>query len=900
MDSKLSNSFSNKYIFCPSGSCFKTPEIYYSNNPLENKLQFKCECNNNKIDMNLKDFLEKSSHLSCFVCKKRLIDDQIYYCRNCKLILDINCVKIHQRFVQHDIQSNDNIFNCCPEHKTKYIFRCIECNKSICCDCDLEYHDNNNHSLIQLINFSIEKNDFDKIKNIFEKQKNFLEKIKNIYNNLIQTLENDIQIKERIINNYLSKKFDYNSYLNMKNIYIHNNEIYEKILENIFINYEKINKENPIIENTDFINNFISLFYYSLMINKDEILNNSLISELSKKILNIQKNNNNISKTDTHMFEEKINNCNDMINNSNLTTNLNSSINYNKNEITPNINFINISQINAEERNINNINKKTYFKGITQENKKILNSSKNKENNHTNIQKSSLNKSYSYVYSPLFLSKNNIVNSIFSNSANLIQKPSSEKNIINNQTFEKLNSSNKKKETKRTPKKEERVKKSENKEDDSNEESEEDIENKNDNNNIINNMIILKSGNIAVSLMEAIEIYDLRKLDYSGVNSIYNNEIIKKNCLLLTINLIKGKKINYVFELFDGTLLCATYSKIFRIKLLNNDLNYEIISFIRMEKGETSTKIISLGTSFLVILTEIKSKCNIKLYKINENNDILDNKNSIEKTITNNIEDNCDDVPAIGNCGLYINKEINEDTSFELIKKNINYSGKLWVSIFPIEKNNKDNNSDIQYDNYLYEFISTSNAIYDYGKSRVVFYGIKKNYKGDYYILKIKEINGLSCSIEPESICQINDKYLCIGLQKQKLNHQISGFAFIDIIKRDISRIIYDNEISCLCYNTKNNLLFASMEINNEKKSYFSTKIYKIIQNKSDKGNDEIELKKIYQYNSSKHTDTITSIQQMTVSYFKINLEKQNIMENIIFVTSSKDSTLEVVKAELI
>ena len=37
----------------------------------------------------------------------------------------------------------------------------------------------------------------------------------------------------------------------------------------------------------------------------------------------------------------------------------------------------------------------------------------------------------------------------------------------------------------------------------------------------------------------------------------------------------------------------------------------------------------------------------------------------------------------------------------------------------------------------------------------------------------------------------------------------------------------------------------------------------------------------------------------MNNSYFKLNLERQDIANNLIFVTSSKDSTLEVIKAEI-
>ena len=342
-------------------------------------------------------------------------------------------------------------------------------------------------------------------------------------------------------------------------------------------------------------------------------------------------------------------------------------------------------------------------------------------------------------------------------------------------------------------------------------------------------------------------------------------------------------------------MLCATYSKLVRIKLTNHDSSYETLSFIKIG-NEFPRKVISLGKEFLVVLTEVKKYCNIKIFKIIEGNKNEIN-NSIENETNNEKSDdsNCGDVPPIGSCGLFINKDIDEDTSFELIKKNINENRKLFISIHPINKN-KDN--EIEDGDYVYEFIATANGYFDYTKSKLVFFGINVNNQGEYFVDKIKEIEGLSCSLESESICQINDKYLCVGLQKKGLNKQIGGFAFIDIFKRELCRIIYDDEISCLCYNPKNNLLFASMELEKDKKSYFYTKIYKIIKNKGDRGNEEIDLKMIYHYNN-KQFDSITSIQQLTISYFKLNLEKQSVQENIVFVTSSKDSTLEVVKVEM-
>ena len=88
------------------------------------------------------------------------------------------------------------------------------------------------------------------------------------------------------------------------------------------------------------------------------------------------------------------------------------------------------------------------------------------------------------------------------------------------------------------------------------------------------------------------------------------------------------------------------------------------------------------------------------------------------------------------------------------------------------------------------------------------------------------------------------------------------------------------------------------METRDDKNSHFYTKIYKIKENKGAKGDEEIELKTIFRY-KNKQYDSITSIQNINVSFFVLNSEKQNYQENIVVVTSSKDSTLEAVKVVL-
>ena len=54
----------------------------------------------------------------------------------------------------------------------------------------------------------------------------------------------------------------------------------------------------------------------------------------------------------------------------------------------------------------------------------------------------------------------------------------------------------------------------------------------------------------------------------------------------------------------------------------------------------------------------------------------------------------------------------------------------------------------------------------------------------------------------------------------------------------------------------------------------------------------------MYQYDNKQY-DSINSIGQLTVSHLKIDLEKQNVQDSIVVVTSSKDSSLEVIKFEL-
>ena len=995
----------DNYLFCPNNNCLNIPEILYTYNPLNSFIEYKCNYHNNKkelYNMPLSAFLEKSSNIKCYECQQYLTKSDLYYCNQCKNVFDYTCFEEHIEICNHNVVPiNKNILiNNCLEHINIYMFHCIECNKSLCLNCDITYHHSQRHSLVQIINNTNNQNDKEKINTIFQKQKYFLEKIKKINHKIIKSLEDDIEIKQRIIDNNNNNKYNYNLISSYNNLYIENDYRYEKLLEYIFNTEEMIekNKKEEITKGT-YLNRILAPFYYSMMINKDQNLKEGLIELLQRLILNINQNNeiNTNEKNNITNINNTIMNNDKNLKNNNKSKNLNKIINYDNRKDNSYINIEN-------NRNNNNFNisvdcsKRYYNIANDKKNKmegKYYNEKMNLSNNNKNIQENinlsnntmfeeyirNNNKNNEYLNKSSIFNhniklfgnnesgKSNIKNNgryfdnndiLFSNSIkynnfgsqhlktqnniflkNIENTPniSNNNNLLsvnktynntflkdNNEYIEKNNTSlnntldklkkglnnknkviktsenvNKQEKKKKTPIKENKLDKELN---NNNKAKETEKVVKTKNNKHIFNMIILHTGNFAISMKEAVEIYDFRKLDlFNKKKMLYNNqEIDESNCLLQRINLVKGKKINYVFEFPDKTLLCATYAKIFRLELTNNDVSHNILGIIKLENSELPTKLISLGDSLLVILSEKKVKCNLKIYiKNNKDNKINLYKMSDTQSVDSNEKElsekdynsnDYSDVPPIGN-SLFAKKDIEIDPDFNLLKQNINKENKLLLSMYEIKR---DINNE-----YLYEFIVTSNKVYDHGDNRIEFYGAQKQEKFLYFY-KIKVINNISCSIQVNSICSINNQYICIGLQNHNLIGQISGFAIIDVFTREICRIIRDQEISSLYFNLQNNILVASMEVRDIKNNFFMTKMYKVAKTKGDKGKEEIDLKNIFEY-KNEHNDTIISVSEINTSRIKFNIEQEeeleNLNENIILVTASHDSTLEVIKSDI-
>ena len=833
-----------EYLFCPNETCLNVPEVSYSYNPLNSEIHYKCKCNNNynnEMNKELDEFLEKSN-IICYECKKPIMEINFLFCKNCNKNIHILCEKFHSNNNKNhnaEFINKNHILNQCKNHNSYYIFRCMECKESLCGQCDLFSHNQKHHHLKQLMEFDINENELTKMKSALNTQKNFLMKIKNINSAYIKKFENDIQIKQKIINNYIDNKSNYCSVLNLKNVYLKNNEKYENVLNDLINNNEENqNNENKILDIDKYTDEILLPFYYSMMINKDKSVNDSILNKLEEKIQKLKTN-----KT------IKMNNYENQDNN----LNINNNHNFDKNN-----NIIN-SSITSNSLNI------PIFKEISQYSSNQTNSN-NQPNSNIQGEKNEFS---------LFSFKDDI-----SNLNNNIQMNVVKKENIDKDNKKKIRKKSKLEKKKSKEKREEKNKENEVKQIDKDEGEV----------NIRNNMIALKSGNFAISIKKKVKIYNFRMLDILQNNDFFDKNSIKK-CLIQEISLDKssnGKYIGYIFQFIDETLFCSIYSKIIRIKLLNDDKENKIIGFINLENMEIIRKIISLGSSMLAILSDKDEECKIRIYSnqddnINNylnNNNIKKDKKILplnDKNKENQVENNNDN---------YI---IKEDDELKLILDNINKENVIWTSIFEIKKSNNITNEPENDENYLYEFISTSNAELAHGDDIVAFYGVEKIFD-KYNIKLIKKINGISCSCEFDAVCQLNKNYICIGLQDYKRKNQKNGFALIDVHRKELYKIIEtDGPISSIFYNKEKQLLFTVIEIG-KRKSYFKTIIYKFMKNIGNNEKDVYELNEIYQ-NKSKQTDVISSIYSLIIHNFNNTI--------ILIITSSQFSKIEIIKAEI-
>ena len=325
--------------------------------------------------------------------------------------------------------------------------------------------------------------------------------------------------------------------------------------------------------------------------------------------------------------------------------------------------------------------------------------------------------------------------------------------------------------------------------------------------NKIYSLIVLNTGNLALGFS-------------NGIIKTYKTVLVNKNIInnsqpLLIIDRFKGRRINYLYELKDKTLLCCTFSKIHHIEIKESDTKFTYLGTIKLANYEIPKKIIELGDNFIVSLGEkkrrkeniVKTKSILKIFKkININNNSQQNKdddilsdyeseNSINsyssdwESIYSNEEDNISEE----------NQKINEfeEENIVVYKKNKNVDKIYLCTIFGLKTPNDK----------LYQFVASSNDTYEGGQNIICFYGMMKDplrAGHNIFFLDDKKIEKVACSQNVDSICYLEKNKIGVALQNFK-ETDFDGIAIINVQEKSLERIIRGLTLGIIKMNYINN-----------------------------------------------------------------------------------------------
>ena len=879
------NDLKNSITICPDINCLNIPRINLLNN--SHKIKITCNMHNepNIGNFNISNYLSNNnnfeSKLLCFFCSKSLKENEyFFYYNNWKKFI---CNQCYQNNIFHDyslVQRTNlsNFWTKCAIHENPYIKYCKICNISLCKDCSNEQH--KEHIL-----FDIEQknqNQIEEIKQNLSIQEKYFEIVKNIISNCLNQMKSELNLKRLILNNYIKNSRNWNSVENLNETITHLNQLFKQKID--ILNNE---------ENSSFEDKLLCLHYYYKMVNKRLNNNNLINKELYEtvtnhkditsdliNVINIEKDGNCLYRAISYfLFNDQINHSYirkeikeraqqiqrnnplklDLIENLNLSISryINDKMNegafagdyeislahqlYNINivvyeKINDNefsfINFYNDDGNNNRDLLIlilenNNHYKLGYLKKKENDN---IKKEKYKENLEKNQLKKEVDKKEIKLFNPIKMTNNNIL------QKKSIDSFISEKGI-------KISSF---------------VEKSE-----------------------IFCMIRLSSGNLTLGLSNGIiKIYDVNKICL--IDGIYDDES-KERYSLLTINTFKGKRISYLYELKDKTLLCATCSKIHHIQLKNGDKEFDYIDEINLTKGEFPKRIIELRNKLVVSLGEKiiinenlnKRECILKIFSpkkiIEEENSfcLLNDNESINSRNLNSNSDEWEEIYSFGSEDSSMNKE--KMLKNDLNKNNKNAEKIFICSIFPITNKKNINEGNV------FEFISTSNKTFKEGKNCIQFFVLLQNQEKKIYRIFIdKIIKDMPCSRLVDSICQLNEDYIAIGLQLES-EESMNGIAILDKNKREIITLIRGLSIGLLNRNINNSkLIFFTTNQTKEVKKCNELRIYKLNNIMTD-FLDKNKNKLIFQYSSSfSHlAELIPSKENQKIIFYLLSFNKK-------------------------
>ena len=212
--------------------------------------------NNHSTKIRLDEFKQTQkidlSKIQCDVCKNKNMantyNNDFYICLNCKFNLCVLCKETHNK--KHNIINYEQKHYICPKHHDTYFKYCKNCKLNICMLCKHEHSYHMIESFETIIsNPDNKRNELDKIKKEIDIFNNNVKKIIKGLNQLKDNLEVYYKIFDNIFENYNIKNKNYQVLLNINQINTTNN-LYKELCD--------INKN---INNSQKIQSILNIFY---------------------------------------------------------------------------------------------------------------------------------------------------------------------------------------------------------------------------------------------------------------------------------------------------------------------------------------------------------------------------------------------------------------------------------------------------------------------------------------------------------------------------------------------------------------------------------------------------------------------------------------------------------------
>ena len=813
----------NNAIFCPE--CWEIP--YLSINSLNNKIISNCKDNFHQKEYTPNEFCQKClshslSNIICKICKQSSSQlnssvspdksistnnqnslAQFLYCEQCKDFFCAKCQKKHIKLKKNHlfiIPSKIGVF--CPLHNLSYTSYCFTCNKNICLKCV------NKHISHRLIPFSKikpysqevnqkrmeinrERTELKKVEMVF---KDAINLIYMKFNKLMEYKLQEINFKENIIMTYEMRNNNFNSINNFRDLNIN----YQKFNYNLF-SPEGLN-DTEILDDSIGIDKIKNIYDY--------------LQNKKYPLLNI--NNKNLR-------------YDDIINNDELKEELIYSKYINKRDMRG-YTYINNDNSDQEE------NERYYelARSLDIRTKKIKNDKKalkthklNKDNkgNHYKINKdpdSDKKTKYCSINSNSNLNLNEENNS--SINENINENDDNIKNVPISKSWVKPNSIQIKNTQNPIPKEEKSIKLGDkylvnimNNKD--NFYSQDSNTTREENTNYIKLNKIDIETNVFKSFIKKTkginETENKNKAEKSNPNCYVKKLRNKASKLKFGINSEKKKSNNFAFCIPEKIKTINENKKEIMNLIILHDNNFctsswdSSIKIFSSETYELLLKINEPNNNDVCYVSQLNDHsiilCSNKIFKYRLSND---DKDYILETIISGYNDyiikvielkdnslvTCDWEYKIKVWKKKLNN-MNDNIQYELIKSNIN-EGEHLSSLCRINDN---------------EFVSSSNSHLERGNDALRFYDINYN--------NYKTINNISCSELVDTLCQVNEQFLCVALQKWNSN-QIKGIAVIDLIKKQIINKIQSDSMTCISLmNKKEKIIITGGRDKTNKKS---------------------------------------------------------------------------------